>query len=142
MAFMLCLTQSEFQFQFGLTEEEFAKLTLMQQFELRFNWYVTKLMPYYKQEVMQVHNITSDEEYIRRIIEGDESIYLPQPNPHFQPTMWEYRAAQALGLDYQGLQEKIKRGEIEKRIATGYPWRDEDSNAYSERFQWLVSITV
>ena len=38
-------------------------------------------MPYYKAEV-NLHSITSDE-YDSRTLEGDQSIYVPQPNPMF-----------------------------------------------------------
>ena len=47
-------------------------------FESRFNRFVREVMPYYKAEVMRIHNIKSDEEYKRRVLEGDNSIYLPQ----------------------------------------------------------------
>ena len=64
------------------------------------------------------------------------SIYLPQPNPKFAPTGWFDRAAHAFGLDYQGMKDKIDRGEIEHKIATGRvdpetgkAWYDEDRNA-------------
>jgi hypothetical protein len=65
------------------------------------------------------------------------SIYLPQPNNKFAPTLWFERAAHALGVDYQGLQDMISRGEIKYKIATGtldpkaegYGWYDEDPNA-------------
>jgi hypothetical protein len=52
---------------------------------LKFNWYVREIMPYYKDEVMRYRNIVTDEEYTRRILEGDESIYLPQPNKKLNP---------------------------------------------------------
>lgn len=81
---------------------------------------------------MSVHGISSDEEYDRRTLEGDESIYLSQPNRKFEPTSWDMRVAAVLGLDYKGLHEKISRGEIKHMIATGgcgSPWRDEDPNA-------------
>jgi hypothetical protein len=105
--------------------------------ELRMNKFIREVMPYYKAEVMRFHNITSDEEYNRRVIEGDQSIYLPQPNNRFAPTLWFERAAHALGLDYQGLQDMISRREIKYKIATGtldpeadgYGWYDEDPNA-------------
>jgi hypothetical protein len=90
-------------------------------------------MPYYKAEVMRLHNITSGE-YDSRTIEGDRSIYLPQPNPMFEPTHFDERVAHALGLDYQELQDKFKQGELEHKIAgcdsTGRDnrWRDEDPN--------------
>jgi hypothetical protein len=48
--------------------------------ELESNKFIREVMPYYKAEVMRLHHITSDEEYNRRVIEGDMSIYLPQPN--------------------------------------------------------------
>ena len=129
------LSESEFQseFLFGLTEEQFFKLSPMEQYILRFNWYVREIMPYYKEEVMSVHGLTS-EEYDRRVLEGDESIYLPQPNKKFTPTLYMHRIAAVLGLDWQTLQDMISRGEIKDRIAgreTGCldSWRDEDPNA-------------
>lgn len=87
---------------------------------------------------MKVHNIISDEEYNRRTLEGDQSIYLPQPNNKFEPTWYEERVAHVLGLDYKGIEDKMNRGEIERKIAqglayidpkTGKPWYDEDPNA-------------
>lgn len=112
------------------TDPELEKLTPMERYILKFNWYVREIMPYYKAEVMRLHNLTSDEEYTRRILEGDESIYLPQPNSKFEPTLYRQRVAQVLGLDYQTLQVKISRGEIKDKIATGSYgcWRDEDPN--------------
>ena len=71
-----------------------------------------------------MHNITSDEAYNRRTLEGDQSIYLPQPNNN-EPT-------------YKGIEDKMNRGEIERKIAqglayinpkTGKAWYDEDPNA-------------
>ncbi len=91
-------------------------------------------MPYYKAEVMRLHSITSDE-YDSRTLEGDRSIYLPQPNPMFEPTHYDERVAHALGLNYQELQDKFKHGELEHKRAgcdsTGRDnrWRDEDPNA-------------
>ena len=91
-------------------------------------------MPYYKAKVMRLHSITSDE-YDSRTLEGDRSIYLPQPNPMFEPTHYDERVAHALGLNYQELQNKFKQGELEHKIAgcdgTGRDncWRDEDPNA-------------
>jgi hypothetical protein len=112
------------------TDPELEKLSPMKRYILKFNWYVREIMPYYKVEVMQVHNIATDEEYARRILEGDESIYLPQPNSKFEPTSYDERVAHALGLYYQQLQDKFKWGELKNKIATGYdPWRDEDPNA-------------
>jgi len=99
-----------------------------------FNWHVREIMPYYKSEVMRLHNITSDEEYNRRVLEGDESIYLLQPNSRFEPTHYDERVAHVLGLDYQGLQDKFERAELEDKIATGMMdskgnfWYDEDPN--------------
>ena len=83
---------------------------------------------------MRLHSITSDE-YDSRTLEGVRSIYLPQPNPMFEPTHYDERVAHALGLDYQELQDKFKQGELEHKIAgcdsTGGDnlWRDEDPNA-------------
>jgi hypothetical protein len=34
-------------------------------------------MPYYKAEVMRYHNIAIDQEYSSRVLDGDQSIYLP-----------------------------------------------------------------
>ena len=53
-----------------------------------FNWHVKEIMPYYRAEVMRLHSITSDE-YDSHILEGDRSIYLPQPNPMFEPTHYD-----------------------------------------------------
>ena len=75
-------------------------------------------MPYYKAEVMQFHQI-SDEEYDRRTLEGDMSIYLPQPNPKFEASDYMERVAHVLGLYYQELQDKISRGELKHKIAMG-----------------------
>ena len=117
---MQSLSESaESEFCFGLTEEQFSKLTPMEQFILRFNWQGREIRPYYKDEVLRVHNITSDK-YDRRTLEGDESIYLPQPNKRFAPTLYKYRVAGVFGLDWQTLQDKIARGEMKDRIADGY----------------------
>jgi hypothetical protein len=56
---------------------------------------------------MRSHNISSDE-YDRRTLEGDQSIYLPQPNRRFEPTWYDERVAHVLRLDYEGLQDKFK----------------------------------
>ena len=98
--------------------------------EYRFNWYVKNILPYYKQEVCRVHNISS-EEYDRRTLNADESIYLPQPNPKFESTWYSERVAHVLGLDYKGFQDKVRKGELEDKIATGGfgCWRDENPNA-------------
>lgn len=98
--------------------------------EYRFNWYVKNILPYYKQEVCRVHNISS-EEYNRRTLNADESIYLPQPNPKFESTWYNERVAHVLGLDYRGFQDKVRKGELEDKIATGGfgCWRDENPNA-------------
>jgi hypothetical protein len=96
----------------------------------KFNWTVAYILPYYKAEVMRVHNISS-EEYDRRTMLADQSIYLPQPNRKFKPTLYSERIAHILGLDYQRLQDKFKRGELENWIAgsrRGF-WRDEDPGA-------------
>ena len=118
------------EFQFGLTDEEFEKLSLMDKAVLKFNWFVKEIMPYYKEEVMSVHNLTS-EEYDKRTLEADESIYLPQPNNKFEPTWYDQRVAHVLNLDFQSVDDLIKRGKIEKKIANGGfgCWRDEDPNA-------------
>jgi hypothetical protein len=121
---------AEIEYRCGLTEDEYEKLTPMEKYELKFNWYLKEIMPYYKAEVMSIHNLTS-EEYDRRVLEGDHSIYLPQPKRRFSPTSYKERVAHVLGLDYHGLQDKIARGEIKDKIATGgvYGWRDEDPQA-------------
>jgi hypothetical protein len=111
------------------TDPELEKLSPMERYILRFNWYVREIMHYYKVEVMQVHNIATDEEYTRRILEGDESIYLPQPNSKFESTSYKERIAAVLDLDYRALQQKISKGEIKDKIATNIGWRDEDRNA-------------
>jgi hypothetical protein len=67
---------------------------------------------------MKFHNITSDE-YDSRTLEGDQSIYLPQPNPRFEPTDYMERVAHVLGLNYQELQDKFNRGELKHLIACG-----------------------
>ena len=82
----------------------------MERHIFRFNWYTREIKPYYKAEVMQVHNIATDEEYTRRILEGYESIYLPQPKRKFEPTFYNQRIAHVLGLNYHGLKQKISRG--------------------------------
>jgi hypothetical protein len=122
------------------TAQELEQMTPDERYVAWFNWHVREIMPYYKEEVMRIHNITSDEEYDRRTLEGDQSIYLPQPNSKFESTDYRERVAHVLGLDYQGLQDKINRGEIEDKIATGLmtidpetgkdiSWRDENPNA-------------
>lgn len=116
------------------TAQELEQMTPHENYVAWFNWHVREIMPYYKSEVMRRHNITSDEEYNRRVLEGDESIYLPQPNNRFEPTHYGERVAHVLGLDYQGLQVKFERGELEHKIATGMmdaqgkAWYDEDPN--------------
>jgi len=71
-------------------------------------------------------------------LKSDQSIYLPQPNSKFESTDYRERVAHVLGLDYQGLQVKINRGEIEDKTGlmtidheTGkdISWRDENPNA-------------
>jgi hypothetical protein len=96
--------------EFGLTEDELEKLSPMEKYILKFNWYVNQTMPYYKAEVMQVDNSTS-EEYDRRTLEVDQSIYLQ--------------------LDYEGLRDKFSKGELAHKIATGgvMGWRDEKPDA-------------
>jgi hypothetical protein len=98
--------------------------------EYRFNWYVKNILPYYKQEVCHIHNISS-EEYDRRTLNADESIYLPQPNPKFESTWYSERVAHVLGLDYKGFHDKVRKGELEDKIATGGfgCWRDENPHA-------------
>ncbi len=116
------------------TAEELEQMSSIERYIAWFNWRVREIMPYYKAEVMRLHNITSDE-YNTRTLEGDRSIYLPQPNPMFEPTHYDERVAHALGLNYQELQDKFKQGEFEHKRAgcdsTGRDnrWRDEDPNA-------------
>jgi hypothetical protein len=52
-------------------DPELEKLSPMERHIFRFNWYTREIVPYYKAEVMQVHNIATDEEHTRRILEGD-----------------------------------------------------------------------
>ena len=54
------------------TAEELQQMTPEERYEAWFNWHVREIIPYYKTEVMRLHNI-SDEEYNRRTLEGDES---------------------------------------------------------------------
>lgn len=111
-------------------QQELEKLSPTERYILNFNRSVKEIMQYYKAEVMQVHGISS-EEYDKRILECDESIYLPQPNRKFESTSYAERVAHVLGLDYEGLQVKISQGEIKDMIATGGfgCWRDENPNA-------------
>ena len=88
------------------TAEELEQMSSMERYIAWFNWHVREIMPYYKAEVMRLHSITSDE-YDSRTLEGDRSIYLPQPNPMFEPTHYDERVAHALGLNYQELQDKF-----------------------------------
>ena len=87
------------------TAEELEQMTPHDHYDW-FNWHVKEIMPYYKGEVMRLHNITSDEEYNRRTLEGDESIYLP-PNKKFEPTWYAQRVAYVLNLSYQELEDKF-----------------------------------
>lgn len=100
------------------TAEELEQMTDKERFEAWFNWHVKVEMPYYKAYVIQYHNI-SEEEYDRRTLEGDQSIYLPQPNNKFEGTLYMERVAHVLGLSYQELQDKFNRGELKQRIACG-----------------------
>ncbi len=52
---------------------------------------------------MRFHQL-SDKVYDKRTLEGDQSIYLPQPNPKFEPTDYMERVAHVLNLSYQELQ--------------------------------------
>lgn len=106
----------------------YDSMTPWQKWEYKFNWLVKEIMPYYKEEVMRMHNITSDEDYVRRTLAGDQSVYLPQPNPKFSPTHYDQRVAHALGLTFKEIRDKFDRGELKNKIATGgvYGWRDED----------------
>lgn len=76
------------------TAEELEQMSSMERYVAWFNWHVREIMPYYKAEVMRLHSITSDE-YDSRTLEGDRSIYLPQPNPMFEPTHYDERVAHA-----------------------------------------------
>jgi hypothetical protein len=105
-----------------LSNEELSEpneVSTRKSIELKTNKFIREVMPYYRSEVMRVHKITDEQEYNRRVVEGDQSIYLPQPNNKFAPTSWAERAAHALGVGYQGLQDMISRGEVEHKIATG-----------------------
>ena len=99
------------------TAEELEQMTDKERFAAWFDWHVKEIMPAYKAAVMHFHNI-SEEEYDRRTLEGDMSIYLPQNNK-FEPTWYNERVAHVLGLSYQELQDKFKRGELKQRIACG-----------------------
>ncbi len=66
------------------TDPELEKLSLMDRYVLKFNWYVENILPYYKAEVMQVHKISEDE-YDKRTLEVDELIYIPQQIPSSNP---------------------------------------------------------
>jgi hypothetical protein len=46
------------EYRYGLTEDEYEKLSPNEKHELRFNWYVKNIMPYYQAEVMSVHGLT------------------------------------------------------------------------------------
>jgi hypothetical protein len=120
---------SDIEYWYGLTEEELENMSPMEKYIIRFNWNVKHLMKFYKEEAMHCHNLTSDE-YERRTLEGDPTIYLPQPNKRFEPTSYIQRIASVLGLDCQTLQDKIARGEIKNKIATGVTsgFVDEDPN--------------
>ena len=98
------------------TAEELEQVSSIERYVAWFNWHVREIMPYYKGEVMRLHSITSDE-YESSTLEGDRSIYLPQPNPMFEPTHYDERVAHALGLNYQELQDKFKQGELEHKMA-------------------------
>jgi hypothetical protein len=105
-------------------------MTPWEKWEYRFNWLVKEILPFYKEEVMRVHNLTSDE-YDKRTIDGDETIYLEQPHPRFSSTHYDERVAHVLGLTFREIRDKFERGELEHKIATGgvYGWRDEDPQA-------------
>ena len=89
------------------TAEELEHMTAHEYYEARFNWRVKEVLPFYKLEVMRLHNITSDEDYNRRTLEGDESIYLPPNNNKFEPTWYAERVAHVLNLSYQELEDKF-----------------------------------
>ena len=124
------------------TVEELEQMSSMERYIAWFNWHIIEIMLYYKAEAMRLHSITSDE-YHSRTLEGDRSIYLPQPNPMFEPTHYNERVANALGLNYRELQDKFKRRELEHKIAgcdsTGRDnrWRDEDQ---MQCFKTLVCL--
>ena len=100
------------------TREELEQMTDEERFEAWFNWHVKEIMSYYKAEVILFHQI-SEEEYDTRTLEGDQSIYLPQPNNKFEPTWYDERVAHVLNLSYQELQDKFNRGELKHKIAMG-----------------------
>ena len=127
--------------------EELEQMTDKERFEAWFNYHVREVMPAYKAVVMRFHNITSDE-YDRRTLEGDQSIYLPQSNNKFEHTDYMERVAHVLGLNYQELQNKFDRGELKHLIAAGPNnvetggWCDEDPNrVFWEFFLGIVSVT-
>jgi hypothetical protein len=116
------------------TAEELEQMTDTERFEAWFAWRVKEILPYYKAEVMRLHNI-SDEEYDRRTLEGDMSIYLP-PNSKFEPIWYDERVVHCLGLNYQELQDKFKSGELKHLVAAGPnnaetgDWCDEDNRVF------------
>ena len=106
-------------------------MTDEERFEAWFNWYVKEIMPYYKAEVIQYHQISEDE-YDRRTLEGDQSIYMP--NQIDLKVLGMMRVVHVLNLSYQELQDKFNRGELEHKRGglaiidpkTGEPWYDEN----------------
>ena len=110
------------------TAEELEQMSSMEKYIAWFNWHVREIMPYYKAEVMRLHSITSDE-YDSRTLEGDWSIYLPQPNSMFEPTRYDERVAHALGLNYQELQDSSTKEQAVTGTGRDNRWRDEDPNA-------------
>ena len=117
------------------TAEELEQMSSMERYIAWFNC-IKRNYALLQAEVMHAfHSIASDE-YDSRILEGDRSIYLPQPNPMFEThSLHDERVAHALRLNYQELQNKFKQGELEHKeqavISTGRDnhWRDEDPNA-------------
>ena len=93
------------------TAEELEQMTNKGPPKHRSAWRVHTLMPAYKAEVMRFHNIASDE-YDRHLhLDGDQSIYLPQPNNKFEATNYMERVAHVLNLSWQELHDKFNRGE-------------------------------
>ncbi len=85
-------------------------------------------------KVMRLHSITSDE-YDSRTLEGDRSIYLSQPITMFEPTRYDERVVNGLGLITKNCRTNSSRenSSIKEQAVTGQArdncWRDEDPNA-------------
>lgn len=112
------------------TAEELEQMTDEGRLAAWFAWRVHTLMPAYKAEVMRFHNIASDE-YDRRTLDGDQSIYLPQPNNKFEATNYMERVAHVLNLSWQELHDKFNRGELKHLVAAG-PNNTETGGWYDE----------